>query len=81
MLTRALGMLEVVRQIAPSDASILPMSERLANAWLDLAERRIGEKQQVEAGKALQSARALSPNNPRLISTEQALRGISTPTG
>ena len=74
-------MLEVVRQIAPSDASIPSMSERLANAWLDIADQRIGEKQELEASKALQSARALSPDNPRLIRTEQALRGIATPSG
>ena len=80
-LARALGMLEVVRQIAPSDASIPSMSERLANAWLDIADQRIVEKQELEASKALQSARALSPDNPRLIRTEQALRGIATPSG
>ena len=57
-LNRAQGMLEVVRQTAPADPSIASMSERLANAWLDLADKRIGEKQAADASRALQSARS-----------------------
>ena len=78
-LNRALGMLEVVRQIAPADPSLLPMSERLANAFLDLAETRIGEKLPADAERALQSARKLSPANPRLSPIETKLRGLATP--
>ena len=79
-LNRALGMLEVVRQTAPADASLLPMSERLANAYLDLAEKRIGEKQAADAERALQSARKLSPANPRLAPLESNLRALSAPS-
>ncbi|MBL0162908.1 MAG: protein kinase [Xanthomonadales bacterium] len=78
-LNRALGMLEVVRQIAPADPSLLPMSERLANAYLDLADKRIGENQAADAERALQSARKLSPANPRLTPLESKLRGLSAP--
>src|SRR5690606_25165562 len=80
-LNRALGMLEVVRQIAPADASLASMSERLANAFLDLADRRIGEKLPADAERALQSARKLSPANPRLSPIEARLRGLATPAG
>ncbi len=78
-LNRALGMLEVVRQIAPADPSLLPMSERLANAYLDLADKRIGENQAADAERALQAARKLSPANPRLSPLEARLRGLSAP--
>ncbi len=80
-LNRALGMLEVVRQTAPSDPSVAPMSERLANAYLDLAEKRIGEKQNGEAERALQTARKLSPANPRLPTVEGLLRGLPSTSG
>ncbi|HET9033909.1 MAG TPA: protein kinase [Dokdonella sp.] len=75
-LSRALGMLEVVRQTAPADPSLQPMSERLANAYLDLAERSIGEKQATDAESALQTARKLSPANPRIATVEELLRGL-----
>jgi hypothetical protein len=74
-------MLEVVRQTAPSDSSIASMTERLANAWLDLADKRIGEKQAADASRALQSARSLAPANPRLARLEQALRELSPAGG
>ncbi len=80
-LNRALGMLEVVRQTAPSDPSLLPMSERLANAYLDLAETRIGEKQTAAAERALETARKLSPANPRLTTVEGLLRGLAATQG
>ena len=80
-LNRALGMLEVVRQTAPADPSLLSMSERLANAYLDLAEKRIGEKQAGDAERALQSARKLSPANSRLAAIEEKLRGLASTPG
>ena len=80
-LNRALGMLEVVRQTSPSDPAVLPMSERLANAFLDLADKRIGEKQAADAERALQLARKLSPSNPRLASLEERLRGLAPVPG
>lgn len=80
-LNRALGMLEVVRQTARADSSLLSMSERLANAYLDLAEKRIGEKQAIDAERALQSARKLSPDNPRLAPLESNLRALATSAG
>ncbi len=80
-LNRALGMLEVVRQTAPSDSSLLPMSERLANAYLDLSEKLIGEKQSAAAERSLQTARKLSPTNPRLTAVEGLLRGLPATQG
>ncbi len=80
-LNRAFGMLEVVRQTAPSDPSLLTMSERLANAYLDLAETSIGEKQTAAAQRALETARKLSPANPRLTTVEGLLRGMASAQG
>ena len=80
-LNRAFGMLEVVRQTAPSDPSLLSMSERLANAYLDLAETNIGEKQTAAAQRALETARKLSPANPRLTTVEGLLRGTASTQG
>ena len=80
-LNRALGMLEVVRQTAPSDPSLPPMSERLANAYLDMAETRIGAKQTAAAERALETARKLSPANPRLATLEAMLRGLPSTQG
>lgn len=80
-LNRALGMLEVVRQTAPSDPSLSPMSERLANAYLDTAEKSIGEKRAADAERSLQIARKLSPANPRIATVEGLLRGIPSASG
>jgi serine/threonine-protein kinase PpkA len=72
-LQRASGMLEVVRQTSPADATIPGLVERLANAYVDLGEKRIAEKRPDDARRALQSARALSPNNARLGGLEQKI--------
>jgi serine/threonine protein kinase len=80
-LARALGMLDAVRLLAPSDASIASMSTRLADAFLDQADARIGENQAEDARRALKASRDLSPNNPRLVPLEQKLRALQVPAG
>lgn len=63
---RARTQLDAVRQIAPEDAAIAGMSERLANAFLDQADARLGEGRRADATRALDAARELSPANPRI---------------
>jgi hypothetical protein len=78
-LERALGMIEVVRQVSPADSTLVSMSALLASAYLDQAEIQITRNQLEDARRAVTTARSLSPNHPRLGTVEQQLRGQSTP--
>jgi hypothetical protein len=73
---RARAMLDTVRQIAPADPTIAPMSERLANVFIDQAEARVREGRRDDAARALQSARELSPVNPRLAPLDARIRAL-----
>lgn len=74
---RAHALLDSVRQIAPDDPAIASMSEKLANAFLDQADQRIGEGRRADAARALSSARELSPSNPRLASLEARVQALA----
>ncbi|MEZ5461041.1 protein kinase [Dokdonella sp.] len=78
-LARALGMLEVVRQVSPADSTLASMSALLASAYLDQAEKQMARSELEDARRSLKTARDLSPNHPRLGTIEQQLRGQSTP--
>ena len=65
-----------MRQIAPEDAAIAGMSEKLANAFLDQVDARIGEGRRADATRALDAARELSPANPRIAPLEARLRAM-----
>jgi len=71
---RARTQLDAVRQIAPEDAAIAGMGERLANAFLDQADARLGEGRRADATRALEAARELSPANPRLATLSARLQ-------
>ncbi|WP_300614789.1 serine/threonine-protein kinase [Dokdonella sp.] len=73
---RALILLDAVRQIAPGDVSAGSMAEKLANAFLDLADARLGEGRRSDAARALGAAHDLSPANPRLAPLEARLQAI-----
>jgi len=73
---RARMLLDSVRQIAPDDPSVPAMAERLASAFLDQADARIGEGRRDDAARALEAARELSPNNPRLAPLDTRLRAM-----
>lgn len=73
---RAYALLDAVRQVAPEDAAIPVLSGKLANAFLDQADARIGEGRRDEAARALAAARELSPNNPRLAPLDARLRAM-----
>ncbi|HEY6941026.1 hypothetical protein, partial [Dokdonella sp.] len=73
---RARMQLDAVRQIAPEDAAIAGMSGKLANAFLDQADARIGEGRRADATRALDAARELDPANPRIAPLEARLRAM-----
>jgi hypothetical protein len=74
MVLRANTLLDAIRQIAPGDPDIAPMSARLANAFLDQADLRIGEGRREDAARALDAARTLAPDNPRIEALDARLR-------
>jgi len=73
---RARALLDTIRQIAPSDPSIAPMSEKLADVFLDQAEARVREGRRDDAVRALDAARQLSPLNPRLGPLDARIRAL-----
>ena len=73
---RARALLDTVRQIDPSDASIVPMSEKLAGVFLDQAEARVREGRRDDAVRALDAAKQLSPVNPRLGPLDARIRAL-----
>jgi hypothetical protein len=75
---RARALLDTVRQIDPSDASIAPMTEKLASVFLDQAEARVREGRRDDALRALDAAKQLSPVNPRLGPLDERIRALPT---
>ncbi len=73
---RALAYLDSVRQVAPEDAAIPAMTARLANAFLDLADSRMGAGRRADAASALAAASHLRPQDPRLAQLEARLRAM-----
>lgn len=74
---RAHALLDSVRQVAPDDPAIAPMTEKLANAFLDQADARIGEGRRDDAVRALGIARGLEPANPRLAPLEARVQALA----
>lgn len=73
---RARALLDAVRQTAPDDPALAQMTEKLASAFLDQADARIGEGRRADAARALDQARELSPANPRLGPLEARVRAL-----
>lgn len=78
---RARALLDSVRQVAPDDVAIPALVERLARAFLDQADARIGEGRRADAARALDAARELSPNDPRLAPLEARVRTMGEGQG
>lgn len=77
-LDRARDLVETLAQLSPGDASLSTLRARLAEAWLDEADRRVGENRAQDARRALDAARDLAPYNPRLTLLEQKLRELGS---
>jgi tetratricopeptide (TPR) repeat protein len=62
-------------QLAPGDAAQNALSNRLASAWLDQAEQELARGDRVGAYQALDRARKLAPNHPRVLDLTARLQG------
>ena len=62
-------------QLSPGDAAQNALSDRLASAWLDQAEQELARGNRVGARQALDRARKLTPNHPRVIDLTARLQG------
>jgi serine/threonine-protein kinase PpkA len=71
---KARGLYDALSETSPGDAALSSMRERLAEAYLDVANARIADGRRVDAERALKNARELSPANTRLGAIEQKLR-------
>jgi hypothetical protein len=78
---RARAMLDSVNQIAPEDSAIPAMRGRLASAFLDQADLRISEGRHFDATRALNAARELNPNDPRIAALDARLQAMAEGRG
>lgn len=62
-------------QLAPGDAAQDALSNRLASALLDQAEQELARGDRVGAHQALNRARKLAPNHPRVVDLTARLQG------
>jgi tetratricopeptide (TPR) repeat protein len=74
-LGRAGNLLDVLDNLSPGDASLVPLRQRLAGAWLDQAERQLDGGNRGGAAQSLQQARKLAPNHPRVQELGARLQG------
>lgn len=65
-LAQAGNMLDNLADLAPGDASLAPLRQRLADAWLDAASQQLTVGDRAAAAQSLDQARKLAPNHPRL---------------
>ncbi len=74
---RARALLDSVRQTAPEDSAIAAMAQRLAGAFLDQCDARIGEGRRADAARALEAARELNPQDPRIAPLDARLKAMA----
>ncbi|MGE5167787.1 MAG: protein kinase domain-containing protein [Deltaproteobacteria bacterium] len=63
---KARAYIDAVAESDPGDATVAAMRSRLADVFLDQTQSFIAQKRRADAGRALDAARELNPNNPRL---------------
>jgi tetratricopeptide (TPR) repeat protein len=63
---KARAYIDAVAESDPGDAAVAAMRSRLADVFLDQTQSFIAQKRRADAGRALDAARELNPNNPRL---------------
>lgn len=76
-LPEAGKMLDVLGQLVPGDASQQALRRRLADAWLDRAEKSLGAGDREAARQALDAASKLRPDAPRVQSLRTRINGNS----
>ncbi len=73
----ARGYVDAIASTDPGSAALPGMRERLANAYLDEAEMRLGQGQRDAALRAFNTARELSPGNARNAAIEAKLQSAT----
>ena len=73
---RARAYIDAVSQSDPDDASVPAMRNRLADVFLDQTQSFIAQKRRADAEHALDAARELNPNNPRLAALRAQLESM-----
>jgi hypothetical protein len=66
-LGKAGDMLANLAELAPGDAALGALGNRLAGAWLDQAEQQLARGDRIGASQSLERARKLAPANPRVL--------------
>ncbi len=66
-LVQADAMLANLAELSPGDAALPALSDRMATAWLDEADRQLARGNRIDAAQSLAHARKLAPNHPRVI--------------
>ena len=66
-LAQADAMLGNLAALSPGDAALPALSDRMATAWLDEADRQLARGDRIDAAQSLAHARKLAPNHPRVI--------------
>jgi tetratricopeptide (TPR) repeat protein len=74
-LAQAAEMRADLSDLAPGDAAQAALSDRLATAWLDQAEKQLASGDRVGASQSLDQARKLAPNQPRVLDLTARLQG------
>jgi tetratricopeptide (TPR) repeat protein len=74
-LGRATDMLANLAELAPGDPTQGALSNRLANAWLDQADRQLASGDRVGAAQSLNRARKLTPDSARVQDMAVRLQG------
>jgi hypothetical protein len=74
---KARAYIDAVAESDPGDTSVSMMRSRLADVFLDQTQSFIAQKRRAEAGRALDSARELNPNNPRLAALRAQFESMS----
>jgi serine/threonine-protein kinase PpkA len=74
---KARAYIDAVAESDPGDTSVSMMRSRLADVFLDETQSFIAQKRRAEAGRALDSARELNPNNPRLAALRAQFESMS----
>lgn len=73
-LDRASDLLAALGNLSPGDASLAPMQQRLADAWLNQAQQQLDSGDRTDAAQSLQQARKLAPYRPRLLELSERLQ-------
>jgi hypothetical protein len=68
-------MLANLAELAPGDPTQGALSNRLANAWLDQADRQLASGDRVGAAQSLNRARKLTPDSARVQDMAVRLQG------